>query len=95
MNIQIHNPKPGTLEQVESWLEIAQQLGYRIRHDHFGGSGSGICEFGGQKWIFMDVSQAALEHLVFLEEAIPNDPLFGTLDSKEQKSTIKIQSRAA
>ena len=74
--MQSQERKPGTLEQVEQWLEIASQLGYRIRHDHFGGSGGGICEFGGQKWIFMDVSLSAWEQLTFLEEALPQDPLY-------------------
>ena len=91
----MQNPKPGTIEQVESWLEIAQQLGYRVRYDHFGGTGGGVCEFGGQKWIFMDVSQASCEHLALLEEAIPNDPLYGTLDCGADKQTVHVQSRAA
>jgi hypothetical protein len=80
MNNQNQPRKKSTLEQVESWLEVASQLGYRVRYDHFGGTGGGVCEFGGQKWIFMDVSLSAFEHLAQLEEAIPLDPLYGTLN---------------
>ena len=81
MNRQTEPPKPSTLEQVESWLETASQLGYRVRYDHFGAGGGGVCEFGGQKWIFLDVTLSAFEHLELLEQAIPQDPLYGTLQT--------------
>ncbi len=91
MNNQTQPRKLGTLEQVESWLEAASQLGYRVRYDHFGGAGGGVCEFGGQKWIFMDVSLSAFEHLTLLEDAIPQDPLYGSLNHRAGD----LQSRAA
>jgi len=71
-----------TLERVESWLAIAKELGYRVRYDHFGGSGGGVCEFGGQKWIFMDVSLNTCEQLEQLKLAIPRDPQFLAVQSK-------------
>lgn len=81
----------GILEQVESWLETARQLGYRVRYDHFGGAGGGVCEFGGQKWIFMDVSLASCEQLSLLEESIPKDPLYGI----SEQTNVTIKARAA
>lgn len=81
----------GILEQVESWLETARQLGYRVRYDHFGGTGGGVCEFGGQKWIFMDVSLASCEQLSLLEESIPKDPLYGI----SEQTNVTIKARAA
>jgi len=54
-------------------LETARSLGFRIRHDHFGGSGGGVCEFAGQKWLFMDVSISPIEQLEMLEREIPKD----------------------
>ena len=71
-----------TLERVESWLEIAKELGYRVRYDHFGGTGGGVCQFGGQKWIFMDVSLNTHEQLEQLKDAIPNDPGFAAVQSR-------------
>lgn len=71
-----------TLEQVESWLEIAKELGYRVRYDHFGGTGGGVCEFGGQKWIFMDISLNTFEQLEQLKDSIPGDPGYATVRSK-------------
>lgn len=85
MNSQSQNRKPGTLDQVELWLETARNLGYRIRYDHFGGNGGGVCEFGGQKWVFMDVALSAIEQLEMLETEIPKDAGFS--DSREQSPT--------
>jgi len=83
MNQEFQNRKAGTLDQVEAWLETARQLGYRVRYDHFGGTGGGVCEFGGQKWVFMDVALSAIEQLEILEEAISQDPLYGTLHIRQ------------
>ena len=33
-----------TIEQIDQLVEIAQQLGYRVRYDYFGGTGGGVCE---------------------------------------------------
>lgn len=71
--MQAINKQPGTLERVESLLEFARESGYRVRHDHFDGTGGGVCTFAGQKWIFMDVSLSAAEQLQQLEELLPAD----------------------
>ena len=45
-----------TIEQIEQLVEIAQQIGYRIRYDYFGGTGGGVCEFSGNNgcsWIWL------------------------------------------
>ncbi len=76
MNSQSHKPKFGTLDQVDAWLETAKRLGYRIRYDHFGGNGGGVCEFGGQKWVFIDVALSAIEQLEMLETELPKDAGF-------------------
>ena len=76
MKMNPNDQKPGTLVQVESWLETARRLGYQIRHDHFGGSGGGVCEFNGQKWIFLDVALSAIEQLEMLEQEIAKDIAF-------------------
>lgn len=31
-----------TIEQIEQWVHAAEQLGYRIRYDYFGGTGGGL-----------------------------------------------------
>lgn len=52
-----------TVEMLEQSLEVAQNLGYRIRHEWLGGSGGGACEFGGRKWLFVDLALSPDEQL--------------------------------
>ncbi len=70
-----------TIEQLDQWVEIAQQLGYRIRYDYFGGTGGGICEFGKQKWIFIDLALNATEQLEQLQRSLADEPLLSTVTS--------------
>jgi hypothetical protein len=68
-----------TIEQLDQWVEIAQRLGYRIRYDYFGGTGGGICEFGKQKWIFIDLALNATEQLEQLQQSLADEPLLSTV----------------
>ena len=68
-----------TIEQTDQLIEIAEQLGYRIRHDYFGGTGGGKCEFGGQKWLFIDLALTSVEQLDQLQEALADEPLLATV----------------
>ena len=66
--------------QIERLCEIAQQLGYRIRYDYFGGSGGGPCEFSGKRWLFIDLALNSIERLELLREAIVDEPAVEMLD---------------
>ena len=63
-----------TVELLERCCEVARQLGYQIRHEWLGGYGGGACEFGGRKWIFLDLALNADEQLVQVSEALKQDP---------------------
>jgi len=63
-----------TAEALEQTLAVAEELGYRIRHEWLGGNGGGACEFGGSKWIFVDLALNTLEQLDQVAEALRNDP---------------------
>ena len=63
-----------TVELLEQSCELARQLGYQIRHEWLGGSGGGVCEFGGRKWIFIDLALNAEEQLVQITQALQQDP---------------------
>ena len=78
-----------TIERIEKLIETAQQLGYRIRHDYFGGTGGGKCEFGGQKWIFIDLALTSVEQLDQLQEALANDPLYLGLADRSENNPVK------
>ena len=52
-----------TVELLEQALQVADQLGYSIRHEWLGGAGGGACEIRGRKWLFVDLALNAVEQL--------------------------------
>lgn len=62
-----------TVELLERTLEQAQKLGYQIRHEWLGGSGGGACEFGGRKWLFVDLALTVDEQLEQICTALRHD----------------------
>jgi len=48
---------------LEQLTALAGQMGYVIRQEWLGGSGGGACEFGGRRYIFVDLALSALEQL--------------------------------
>ena len=63
-----------TVELLAMAVRFAEQLGYRIRHDWFGGTGGGGCEFGGHKWIFLDLALNPREQLDQIKAVLSQDP---------------------
>ena len=63
-----------TIELLALAVQVARQAGYQIRHDWFGGAGGGGCEFGGQKWIFLDLALNPRERLDQIAEVLEADP---------------------
>lgn len=63
-----------TVDLLEQALGLAARLGYKIRQEYLGECGGGACEFGGQKWLFVDLSLSAPEQLGQVVEALRNDP---------------------
>lgn len=84
-----------TIERIDQLTEIAQQLGYRIRHDYFGGTGGGKCEFGGQKWLFIDLALTSVEQLDQLQHALADEPLLATLTDQSAEKIEAGEKRAA
>ena len=68
-----------TIEKIDQLIHIAEQLGYRVRYDYFGGTGGGICEFSGNKWLFMDLALTSTEQLDQLRDSLANEPLLSTV----------------
>jgi hypothetical protein len=62
-----------TIELLALAVQVARQAGYQIRHDWFGGTGGGGCEFGGQKWIFLDLALNPRERLDQIAEVLEAD----------------------
>lgn len=84
-----------TIERIDQLIEIAQQLGYRIRHDYFGGTGGGKCEFGGQKWLFIDLALTSVEQLDQLQVALADEPLLQTVATPPVAKKLGLEKRAA
>jgi len=66
------------VEQIEAWTEVAEKLGVQIRYDHLTGAG-GVCEFGGQRWLFVNVTLSAVEQLELMQESLRDEPLLSTM----------------
>lgn len=63
-----------TFELLHQATEIARTMGYEIREEWLGGAGGGSCEFGGKKWIFLDIAHNPLEQLEEVADVICQDP---------------------
>ena len=84
-----------TIEQLDQLVEIAQQLGYRVRYDYFGGTGGGVCEFSGNKWLFLDLALTSAEQLEQLQAALANEPLLSTVEMDERLKQELAMKRVA
>ncbi len=63
-----------TVDMVKEAVALAQHAGYRIRQEYLGGAMGGGCEFGGQKWVFLDLSLGPVDQLDQILEALRHDP---------------------
>lgn len=84
-----------TVELLEQSLAAAQRLGYSIRQEWLGGVGGGACEFGGKKWIFVDLSLNAVEQLAQVTEALQDDPGLALLPLPRAVEATLFRKRAA
>ena len=63
-----------TVELLEQAMAVAESLGYHIRQEYLGGVGGGSCEFGGKRWMFVDLALPVDEQLDELLQALREDP---------------------
>lgn len=84
-----------TIEQIDQLVEVAQQLGYRVRYDYFGGTGGGVCEFSGNKWLFLDLALTSAEQLEQLLSALANEPLLSTVQIDDRMKQELATKRVA
>ena len=85
-----------TIERIDQLIEIAQNLGYRVRYDYFGGTGGGVCEFSGQKWLFIDLALTSTDQLEQIRSAVKNEPLIHSLPLPRQLlDELQLTPRAA
>lgn len=63
-----------TVELMEQMLALAKQLGYTVRMEDLGGEGGGICEFGGKRWLFVDLTASIADQLHRTCDSLRHDP---------------------
>ncbi len=68
-----------TVEMLEQIMALADRMGYVVRQEWLGGSGGGACEFGGRKYIFVDLALNAVEQLDQVAAVLRGDPTLLTL----------------
>lgn len=67
-----------TVELLQEALDLADRLGYSLRHEWLGGAGGGACEIHGKKWMFVDLALNAIEQLDQVATALRSDPAIHT-----------------
>lgn len=63
-----------TVEMLEELMALAGQMGYVIRQEWLGGSGGGECQFGGRRYIFVDLALSVVEQLEQVAAVLRSDP---------------------
>ena len=63
-----------TVEMLERLLALAGQMGYVIRQEWLGGSGGEECQYGGRRYIFVDLALSAVEQLEQVAAVLRSDP---------------------
>jgi len=64
-----------TVKLLEEAVSLAEQLGYRVRHEWLGGSGGGGCEIKGRKWLFLDLALGPTDQLEQVLDTLRREPL--------------------
>jgi hypothetical protein len=64
-----------TVDVLNEALRVAARLGYAVRQEWLE-SGGGLCEFGGKRWVFVDLSQPAVEQLEVVLNVLRHDAEF-------------------
>lgn len=76
-----------TVERTERALALAEERGFRIRREWLGGAGGGLCQYGGQKWVFLDLAQSAQEQLEQLLEILRDDSAASATQKSPDRSS--------
>jgi hypothetical protein len=74
-----------TISQLlDAAIHVAQQQGYRVRHEHLGGTGSGYYQLRDELWLVLDVAQPDDEQLLQVVAAIKSRPLLPDITLPEE-----------
>jgi hypothetical protein len=63
-----------TVELLEQAIAVAHSCGIGVRQDWFAGAASGVCQFKGRDWVFVDLALSAQEQLEQVLSALRGRP---------------------
>jgi len=79
-----------TVEQLDTLIELARDMGYEVRHEMLGGVGGGRCEVGGRKVLFIDLSLGSVDQLELVSKALADDPQLALyVMTKNQEQSLR------
>lgn len=84
-----------TVELLEEALAAVKRLGYRVRAEALDGGQGGVCEFGGKRWLFLDIAKGPLEQLHQVLEVLRDDPRTGRVPLAPELTKLVQTRRAA
>jgi hypothetical protein len=84
-----------TAEMLQQALDLADRLGYEIRHEWLGGSSGGGCTLRGRKLLFVDLALGTVEQLDQVLDALRTDPEAPTLPMPHQLRDLLRVRRSA
>ena len=84
-----------TVEMLRRSIQLAESIGYGVRHEWLGGSGGGACEFGGKKWLFVDLALTVPEQLDQVASALRSEPaIYLTPVPRELRQLLDLRPAA-
>ena len=63
-----------SVEKLERLVALAEKMGYRMRYEPLATTGGGVCEYGGNRWLFMDLDMSVEDRLGLITDALTSDP---------------------
>jgi hypothetical protein len=84
-----------TVDLLEEAIGIGRQLGYQVRHEWLDGSGGGACQFGGKRWLFIDLALSTTDQLDQIVSALSEDARCQNLQLSPALSRLVTRPQAA
>src|SRR5262245_13035608 len=82
------------IELLDEAIVLAKRLGYHVRQEWIG-SGGGMCEVRGKRWLFIDLSQSVWEQLETVRAVLDKEPELHKLSVSPQMVELLHVRRAA
>jgi len=82
------------VELLAEAIALANRLGYHVRQEWVG-SGGGVCEVRGERWLFIDLSQSVWEQLDTVRAVLDKEPELHKFTVSPQMRQLFEMRRAA